>query len=257
MRQRSLAKASGRFSFSTAGAASGTTNKMSIKITKAEFETLPDSLKAKFTASGEDYILQEEDVEGLKKSKAEILQEKKELQVKLDEAEKFRKEHEAKVAEADEAKLKEEGAFKELEKKLRDKITEIEAAAAEKEAGFLSSLKNERLQNFLVEKGVIAAQADLAVMATADKFDLVNEGGKFTLKLKDGIGDAGELDKAVEELKTARPVLFTAIGASGGGALGSQNNGGGQKRSITRAEHDANPVAYAGQLAKGEITITD
>lgn len=200
---------------------------MGIKIKKAEFDALPDSLKAKFKAEGDEFELQEEDVDGLKKSKAEILEEKKRIQAERDELAKFKTEHEAAKEEQETAKQKEAGEFAKLEEKLRAKIAETEAAAAEKESKFLATLKRERLQNFLVEKGVLADRADLALGATADQFDLVNENDKFTLKLKDGIGDAGELDKAVETLKTSRPFLFAANGASGSGASGSQGQQGG------------------------------
>ncbi len=197
------------------------------KITKAEFDTLPESLKAKFEADGDGYSLVEADVEGLKKSKAEILEEKKRIQAERDELAQFKSEHEASLEEQETAKQKEAGQFAELEKKLRDKITETESAAAERESSFLASLKRERLQNFWVEKGVLADRADLAVTTTESQFDLVNEDGKFNLKLKDGIGDAGELDKAAETLKTSRAYLFAPNGASGSGASGSQSNAGG------------------------------
>ena len=48
---------------------------MPTQITQAEFETLPESLKGKFTAEGDAYVLQEEDVTGLKTAKERILTE--------------------------------------------------------------------------------------------------------------------------------------------------------------------------------------
>ena len=53
---------------------------MATTITQAEFETLPESLKSKFTPMGEDFSLIEEDVAGLRKSKELILAEKKRLE---------------------------------------------------------------------------------------------------------------------------------------------------------------------------------
>ncbi len=90
---------------------------MATKITKAEFDTLPDSLKTKFKADGDDYLLDEvtEDVEGLKRSKAEILAEKKRIQDERDELRKFKTDHEQAKEVEETAKQKEAGEFAELD----------------------------------------------------------------------------------------------------------------------------------------------
>ena len=118
-------------------------------ITKAEFDTLPESLKSKFEANGDSYALLEEDVEGLKKSKAEILKEKKDLQARLDELNKFKSEFEQSKSAEEEEKLRQAGEFAELEKKLRAKITELEDGSKQKESELLNNFKTERLKNEL------------------------------------------------------------------------------------------------------------
>lgn len=229
---------------------------MPTKLTKAEFETLPDALKGKFKPEGEDFVLVEEDVEGLKKSKAEILTEKKELQSKLDELEKFKKDHETKLAEADEVKLKEAGAFKELEEKLRAKIAEVEADRDTKVSGILGNLKQERLKNLLVEKGVLPDRAAYALADVGDQFDLESGEQGFSLKLKTGIGDPKEIDTAIEGLKSKAAFLFAANGASGSGASGSNGNGGSTAKSVTRAQWEAADDSQRATWGK-DIKVTD
>src|SRR5687767_9516976 len=46
---------------------------MGIKITKADHDALPDSLKTKFKPEGDDFILEDEDVTGLKAKRDELL----------------------------------------------------------------------------------------------------------------------------------------------------------------------------------------
>lgn len=227
---------------------------MSVKISKAEFDALPESLKAKFAADGENYALQEEDVEGLKKSKAEILAEKKRIQDERDELAKFKAEKEALETEAATEAEKKAGEFAKVEQRYKDRIAEIEKQAAEKESGFLNNLKRERLKNFLQEKGVLADRAAYALTDTFDQFDLVSDEQGFSLKLKNGIGDAKELDTAVEALKAKAPFLFAASGASGSGASGSQQTSGNSNQ-IKRSQYDANPMQYAAALGKGELTV--
>ena len=201
--------------------------KMGLKITKEDFDKLPESVKAKFTADGDGYSLQEEDVEGLKRSKAEILAEKKRIQDEADAMKKRLDEIDASKSADEEEKLKAAGAFKELEDKLRAKLTETETKAAEREAGLLSNFKNERLTNELIKRGVLADRAKYALADIADQVDLVSDDSGFSLKVKNGIGDAKEFDTLIESVKTSSPFFFAANGASGSGASGSDGNGGG------------------------------
>jgi hypothetical protein len=230
---------------------------MSTKITKAEFETLPESLKAKFKAEGDSYELVEEDVEGLKKSKAEILAEKKKIQDERDELAKFKAAHEAdqeKAAQADlEAKGKYEEAIAAKEKAWNDRF---ETEKAERESLF-TDIKRERLTNELVKRGALADRAGYLVGELDAEMELVKGDSGYQLKKKGGIGDAAEFDAVIEAAKQKTPFFFAANGTSGSGASGSQQNGGGGGKQITRAEYDANPTAYGSQLAKGELTITD
>ena len=97
-------------------------------------------------------------------------------------------------------------------------------AATAKEQSLLANLKRERLQNFLVEKGVLADRAAYALVDIGEQIELASDDSGFSLRLKGGIGDAKELEAAVEGLKAKSPFLFAADGASGSGASGSDNS---------------------------------
>ena len=92
----------------------------------------------------------------------------------------------------------------------------------------LTNLKRERLQNYLVEKGVLADRAAYAFVDIGEQIELASDDSGFSLKLKGGIGDAKELETVIESLKAKSPFLFSADGASGSGASGSNSNGTGQ-----------------------------
>ena len=212
------------------------------KITKAEFETLPDSLKSKFKAEGEDYILDEpsEDLEGLKRSKAEILAEKKRIQEENEALKKFKAEHEAELAKAQEADLEAKGKYAEAiatkEKAWNDRF---DAEKAEKESLF-ADIKRERLTNEIVKRGGLPDRAHYLVNELDGETELFkDESGKHSLRKKGGIGDAAEFDSVIEAARQRSPFIFAANGASGSGASGSNGNSGGTAKTWNRSQWDA------------------
>lgn len=233
---------------------------MGVKITAAEHEALPESLKAKFTAEGDSFTLVEEDVEGLKKSKAEILAEKKRIQDERDELAKFKKESDEAERKAAEELLIKQGEFEKAQV-ARDAEWQkrLEAATADREALF-SDVHRERLTNEIVKRGGLPDRADYLVSELLAETELFrrSDSGQYDLRKKGGIGDAAEFDGIMTAKKESKPFFFAASGASGSGASGSGNNQGGSgKAAVTRAQYDANPGAYAAQLAKGELSVTD
>lgn len=228
------------------------------KITKAEFETLPESLKAKFKADGDSYELIEEDVDGLKKSKAEILEEKKRIQAERDELAKFKAEREAEAAKAAEQDLEKKGKYEEaIAAKEKAWNERFEAEKAEKESLF-ADIKRERLTNELVKRGALADRAGYLVGELDAELELAkDEAGKFTLKKKGGIGDAAEFDSVIEAAKVKSPFFFAANGASGSGASGSgSGGGGGAAKTWTRAQWDAADTASRSAFSAegGQVT---
>lgn len=228
-----------------------------MKITKDEFEALPDALKARFTADGDGYTMSEEDVEGLKKSKAAILAEKKALADKLSELEKFKAEHEARTAEAETEQMKKLGQFAELEKKLRDALETQKAESERERAALLATIKRERLTNELTKSGVLADRAKYAIADIENEIDLEATESGFALKVKNGIGDAGEFGKLVEGMKTRSPFFFAANGATGSGASGSGNGAGATGKTMTRAAFEALSQGERNAFLKDKGKLTE
>lgn len=233
------------------------------KIGKADYEKLSEELKKEYVPDGDDFKLDAdyEDVTGLKAKRDELLKDLKDKQKLLEQFDGLDPEAAkaalAKAQETEDEKLKAAGEYEALKKKLEDRHAEELKKATEREGSLLNNLKRERLQNYLVEKGVLPDRAAYAYVDIGEQIELASDESGFSLKLKGGIGDAKELETVVEGLKTKSPFLFTADGASGSGASGSEGKGGSTGKTITRAEYDANPVQYAKPLASRELTITD
>lgn len=193
-----------------------------IRISKAEFDALPASLKTKFTADGDSYVLTEapvEDVEGLKRSKAEILAEKKKVEAENEELRKFKAEQDAAALVKEQKELEKKGEYdKLLETKQKAFEERLQQEAAEREK-IQGNLKAERWRNYLAENGIkperLKALEDLNQLF--ERIELANEPG-FPLKLKDGVGDANELTEAITKLKTSHLFLTDSKVTPGGGA---------------------------------------
>jgi SMC interacting uncharacterized protein involved in chromosome segregation len=194
------------------------------KITKAEYEALPDSLKTKFTADGDGFALVEEDIEGLKKSKAEILQEKKDLQTKLAELEKFKTEHETLQATAEQEKLAAEGEWKELEKRMREQQAKELADRDTKIAAMFESDASKQLALAIAKhKGFEDMAEDLSLVLRSKHIKPVDDNGKVTWKSLDDT-KVIDLDEYVPSLsKNGYGRYFQPNGAAGSGA--SQSTG--------------------------------
>lgn len=227
------------------------------KITKDEFEKLPESLKSKFTADGDGYALVEEDVEGLKQSKATILAEKKKLADELADLKRFKEEYERNKAATETEAMKKAGQFEELERKLRAALDEQKTAYETEKARLLTTIKRERLTNELTAKGVLADRAKYALADLENEIDLEPAENGFSLKVKNGIGDAGEFDKLIEGMKAKSPFFFAANGATGSGASGSGNgSGAGTGKTMARSQFEQLPAAeqMAYVTAGGKLT---
>lgn len=127
----------------------------------------------------------------------------------------------------EEKKLVDKGKFDELLKKRENEFnSQLEKERLEKQS-FLTTLKNEKLENYLVESGLMPERlkALRELNGLFDKIELATENG-LQLKLRDGIGDAKELTTIVDGLKEKFPFLFSAIKASGSGATASNSSNG-------------------------------
>ena len=193
---------------------------MPTQITKVEFETLPESLKGKFTENGEFYTLQEEDVTGLKTAKDTILREKKDLEklyegIDPEVARKALKE----LEDARIAALTEDERWKEKEKNWK---ADLAKEQGEKEQ-VLDGFKRKELELTLLSKGVRKEYLDLAAMKVANQVEVARDANGLSLKVRDEVGD---FDQLTTGLKTNYPALFESSSASGSGASPSNGNGG-------------------------------
>lgn len=196
------------------------------EITADIFNTLPDELKAEFEQTATGYSLKKENVEGLKKAKETILNEKKALETELASLRQFKTEFDKNKSAEEEQRLKKEGAFKELEERLRKELSDRDANYKTELGRLTELIKTERLTNELIKNGVMPDRVNFALPEIASKIELQTEKNQFNFKVKDGIGDANEFPALIESLKKSAPFLFQAGDHSGSGASGSQSNGG-------------------------------
>ena len=214
--------------------------KLEITVSAERFGELPEELKTYYTQNQDGAF----ELEGVGSIQRALEAEKAKKATKpelLDEIEKlrqFKADHEAKLNEADEEQKRKAGDFEALEKKLRDRIAEVETSAQAEKSGMLNNLKTERLKNLLVEKGVLPDRAEYALTTLNDRFELQNSETGFSLKIKDGIGDPKEIDAAIDGLKAKAGFLFAATGTSGSGASGSNGNGGTFAKTMPKSQWD-------------------
>lgn len=202
--------------------------KLGFTVTAAQFEALGAEVK-EFYVPTQDGNYELEGVGSIQRAlEAEKSKNttKAAMATELEELRKFKADQDAAKESEETDQQRKAGQFAELETKLRNKITEVETAAANEKQQILSNLKREQLTNLLVKNGVLPDRADLALGDIDGLFDLESGESGFALKLKTGIGDPKEIDAAVGSLKEKRGFLFAANGASGSGASGSQGQGG-------------------------------
>jgi len=213
--------------------------KLEIYLTAEKFGELEEGLKqfyalnqeGKYELEGIGSIERALEAERVKKTT------KPELVAELEELKKFKADHEVsqqKAAQADlEAKGKYEEAIAAKEKAWNERF---ETEKTEKDSLF-ADIKRERLTNELIKRGVLPDRAAYLVGELEPEMELAkNEGGKYDLKKKGGIGDAAEFDSVIEAAKQKTPFFFAANGASGSGASGSNGNGGGVDTSAMTPE---------------------
>ena len=156
----------------------------------------------------------------------------------------------------EEKKLAEKGKYEELLTKHKtDFDTKLAEATKAREATF-ANLKREKLENFLVKNGVLADRAKYALADVDSLIDLAEDEKGFQLKLKDGTGDAKELENVISSLKTNSGFLFAASGASGSGGSGSDGSGG-QSKTMTRTAFDALAPGEQSAFSIGGGSITE
>ena len=211
---------------------------MATKITKAEFDILPEALKTKFEVKGDEYELIEADVSGLKKNKDDILAELAEMKRKYGDIDpdKARAAMEA-AQKAEHEDLAAKGKWEELEAKLRISHADEKAALDKRLSQMFETNAEKDLRLTLAAKGVFEDEAEnLSIILRSKHLKPVEDNGKTIWKSLDDTKII-DLETYVPELKTSYGKFFKADGASGSGASGSgNNNGAGLKKTATKAE---------------------
>lgn len=171
------------------------------KITKEQFDALPDALKESFEADGEEYVLKTEDNSGLKsaleaeRKRATQFEKiaKKVEGVDIDELLKLKSEK----AKADEDEAKKAGRFEEI---LQAKESEWNAKyIAEKERAdrleqdFTEKEVESLMVSMLSSTKVIPERLDRAKRLMRDNIEIEKRDGKSVYKFKDSTGYAQEM----------------------------------------------------------------
>jgi len=209
------------------------------KIGKADFDSLPEALKTEYKPDGDGYKLDAdyEDVTGLKAKTAELLADL----AKLKKAQKdydgldpaaARAALEAQQS-ADDERLKAAGEFEALKKKLEERHAKELADAHDRANSIIANLRHEKIANLAIAKGIKADRVKAAIAeGDLDQLLDLNE-SDFSVRTKDGIGDAKDVDGIFNGLKERAAWLFEATNASGSGASGSgKSNGGGSAAAV-------------------------
>lgn len=160
----------------------------------------------------------------------------------------------------------EKAEMERLHKKALDKLTGDLTATGEKLKSYESELKRYKLTDpiravAVSEKvGMFADDFDLAWSEIGRRFRLEeSDSGKSKIVVLDDDGDP--TDTKVEDFfnklyKQQRPKFFKAQGAGGSGAP-AQSGGGGNGKTITRAEFDALGQAGRMKVSKDGIKVVD
>jgi hypothetical protein len=146
------------------------------------------------------------------------------------------------------AKIEEERLSKrgEYDKLLAQKQEAFEKRLAEETAErekIQANLAGEKWENFLGENGVKLQRLQTVreLMEIQSRVELApDSNGRLTLKLKDGVGDAGELKAAIQRFmqEDGNGWLFESPQGSGSGANGSMNATGGNAKTMPKAQWD-------------------
>lgn len=240
---------------------------LKIKIGKADYEALDDSLKTLYVADGDNFKLDAdyEDVTGLKAKAAELLAEQKRLKDQMRQFDGLDPEAAraaiAAAAKAEQEKLTAAGDIDKIKEQLVARHqSELEAKAAEVQAAtdranaIVESLRREKIAHLAIARGVKPDMVEGAIaQGRFDQLLDLNE-ADFSLHKRDGIGDAKEIDDIFNNFKTKSPSYFLADNVAGSGASGSngQSGNGSIPKTATRAE-----IAAMAPAAKREFYLND
>lgn len=188
-----------------------------MKLTKEQYDALPDHMKALFVADGEGYVstfATAEEVKGLRENNAALLAEKKEAQDKETAAQKA-------AREAQEKADREAGNIAALDKSWGEKLTAVEKAAAEREARFVNALTKSTVgaaASDLANK-LFGANAGIMKHHITGRLSMEEKDGDFTVRVldKDGKPSAMTLEDLSKEFSANKEFASVLVGNGSGG----------------------------------------
>lgn len=202
------------------------------------------------------------EVDGLKKSQAQLLREKKEaqaraalfegmdpeevksLKAKFTELEQTAKAQAAGITSEALAKLRQEAAA-EYEKKYGPVLSERDALKAENRSLKLDT----KVKDLMAKSGARPERIEALFRLSSDRFDLTDDGNPMVK------GATKEVDKyIVEDLLKEYPEFFMGSGSSGGGAFKSSGGAGGGVRVIAAGDERAF-IANVEDIAHGKVAV--
>ena len=218
---------------------------LKLKLTKAEFDALPDAIKAEYKQDGENYAL---DVSGIEDTGA-LRRAHDRTKSELDEAKRLAKEAQDKLDALGTDTARKAGDIATLEKswetKMQDEIAKRESQLALLQTGLknsaVKSLTTELASKLTDHVGIIAPHIQSRLTAEIDP----NTGAAVTRILdKDGkvsAMTAADLQKEFAENKDFSAIIRVSK-ASGGGANGTGANGNGVTGNIPAKDADLSRV---------------
>lgn len=242
---------------------------MAIKITKTEYDALPDSVKGTFAAEGDDsYVQKTEDVGGLKSAleaerklreaaERDARQTKQEFDgLNAEEIRKMLAEQNKAKEEADKKAGNFEAILKAKEEEWRKQYNAEKLRADTLEKDYTEKEIESVLVNSLSGAKVIPERLEAAKDLLRQKVVGERNDGKTVLKFKDATGYAQEMkpEDLTAKFKEANPYFFSADGKTGS----DDRNGGGSFNGKTVLASDAKAIAENfDAIGDGTVTVVN
>lgn len=227
------------------------------KVTKAEFDALPEALKEHYKEVGDHYLLDSDDAEELRKAKEREAEERKREKERADAAEKAQREAEERERVAKEEAAKKKGDIAALELSWKEKSEKAVADEKTKREATEAQLRMLLVDNVAISiANEISTSPKLIIPHLKARMAAELTGDKPITRVLDADGKPSAL--SLDDLKKefVANADFAAIikgsNANGGGAGGNGSGGGapsGKKiKDMTEAERTAmarsNPEGY-------------
>lgn len=187
-----------------------------MKLTKEQYDALPEGLKALYKADGDGYVatfVTAEEVQGLRDNNAALLLEKKQAQDKETEAQRI-------AREAQEKADREAGNIAALDKSWGEKLTAAEAKAAADVERYQKALHAATVGSAATELAAKLFGPNAGIMKShvLNRLTMEEKDGEFVVRvLKDGKPSALTMDELDKEFRANKDFASVLTGSGAGG----------------------------------------